>query len=235
MNTFLQDLRYGLRMLAKNPGFTVVGLLTLALGIGANTAIFSVVNSVLLGPLPFRDADRLAIVWESRPAENQNTINPANFMDWKEQNNVFEDMAAFADFRSVVIGDGEPEEIPSQIATPNLFSVLGVEALRGRTLLPGDGKDDQQPVVVISYGLWQRRFGGRSDIVGYHLNLNRRDVTIVGVMPQSFGWFIKKGSLTDKAAEMWMPFVIEGETRQRHGRFMTSVARLKPGVTLEQA
>ena len=235
MNTFWQDLRYGLRMLAKNPGFTVVGVLTLALGIGANTAIFSVVNSVLLGPLPYRDADRLAIVWESRVDEHQNTINPANFMDWKEQNNVFEDMAAFADFRGVVIGDGEPEEIPLQLATPNLFSVLGVEALRGRTLLPGDGQPDQPLVVVISYGLWQRRFGGRSDIVGRQLNLNRRDVTIVGVMPPSFQWFIKKGSLTSKAAEMWTPFVIQGEVRQRHGRFMTSVARLKPGVTLEQA
>src|SRR5882724_7572053 len=117
MHTFWQDLRYGLRMLAKNPGFTAVAVLTLALGIGANTAIFSVVNSVLLGPLPYKDSDRLAIVWEVRAKENQNVANPANFMDWKEQNTVFEDMAAIADFRAIVIGDGESGEIPPQPTT----------------------------------------------------------------------------------------------------------------------
>src|SRR5882724_957595 len=235
MHTFWQDLRYGLRMLAKNPGFTAVAVLTLALGIGANTAIFSVVNSVLLGPLPYKDADRLAIVWEARAKENQNVANPANFMDWKEQNTVFADMAAIVDFRAIVIGDGEPEEIPLQLATPNLFSVLGVEALRGRTLMVSDGQPNQPPVVVISYGLWQRRFGGDGNIIGRHLNINSRDVTVVGVMPPNFQWFIKKGSLTAKPAEIWSPYVITSENRIRRGRFMTVVARLKPGVPLQQA
>ena len=235
MNSFWQDLRYGLRMLAKSPGFTAAAVITLALGIGANSAIFSVVNTVLLGPLPYKDADRLAIVWESGRKSNQNVANPANFMDWKEQNRVFSDMAAIADTRAVVIGDGEPEEIPMQAATPNLFSVLGVEALLGRTLLPEDGQPNQPRVVVIGYALWQRRFGGDPKIVGRHLNINRNEATVVGVMPSGFQWFIKKGSLTSKPPEIWSPFLITNEFRVRHGRFLTVVGRLKPGVTLAQA
>ncbi len=235
MHTFWQDLRYGVRMLLKNPGFTAIAVVTLALGIGANTAIFSVVNSVLLGPLPYKDADKLAIVWESRPAEGRNVANPANFMDWKEQNNSFTDMAAFADSRSVLVGDGEPEEIPMQFGTPNLFSILGVEAHLGRTLLPGDGEADQPRVVVISYGFWQRRFGSDTNIIGRKLNINHLDATVVGVMPTGFQWFIRKGSLTAKAPEMWVPFVITNENRVRSGRFMTVVGRLKPDVTVDQA
>lgn len=235
MNTFWQDLRYGFRMLLKNPGFAIVAVLTLALGIGANTAIFSVVNSVLLGPLPYKDADKLAIVWESRPAEGRNVANPANFMDWKEQNQSFTDMAAFADSRSVLVGDGEPEEIPRQFTTPNLFSILGADALLGRTLLPGDGAPDQPIAVVISYGLWQRRFGGDPGIIGRKLNLDRRDATVVGVMRPDFQWFIRKGSLTAKAPDLWIPFLITGENRVRQGRFLTVVARLKPDVTPAQA
>jgi putative ABC transport system permease protein len=235
MQTFWHDLRYGLRMLVKNPSFTAIAVLTLALGIGANTAIFSVVNSVLLGPLPYSDPDRLAIVWESSPRNDRNVANPANFMDWKEQNSVFSDMAAFADSRTVLVGEGEPEEIPMQFATPNLFSVLGANALLGRTWAPGDGEPNQPAAVVISYGLWQRRFGGDPGIIGRKVNLNYQDTTVVGVMPAGFKWFIKKGSLTAKEAELWTPFRITTENRVRRGRFMTVVARLKPGVTAEQA
>ncbi len=235
MNTFWQDFRYGVRMLIRNPAFTSVAVLTLALGIGANTAIFSVVNSVLLGALPYKDTDRLAIIYESRPAEARNVANPANFMDWKEQNNSFSDMAAFADSRSVLVGDGDPEELPMQFTTPNLFSILGVEAYLGRTLLPGDGEPNQPRTAVLSYGLWQRRFGSDPNIIGRQLNLNRQPTTVIGVMPPNFQWFIRKGSLTAKAAEIWVPFVITNEDRVRRGRFMTVVGRLKPGVTMPQA
>ena len=235
MQNFWQDLRYGLRMLAKSPGFTAVAVLTLALGIGANTAIFSVVNSVLLGTLPYKDADRLAIVWESRHDENRNVANPANYMDWKEQNQVFTDLAGFADRRAVLIGDGEPEELPVQVATPNLFSVLGAEPLLGRTFSADDGQPNQPRAVVISYGLWQRRFGGDAKIIGRHLNINRNDATIVGVMPAGFQWFIKKGSMTAKPPEIWSPFAITNDLRVRQGRFMMVVGRLKPGVTLAHA
>ena len=235
MNTFWQDFRYGMRMLLKNPAFTSVAVLTLALGIGANTAIFSVVNSVLLGALPYKDADRLAMIYESSPRESRNTVNPANFMDWKEQNNSFSDMAGFVDSRSVLVGNGEPEELPMQFATPNLFSVLGVEAFMGRTLLEGDGQPNQPRAVVMSYGLWQRRFGSDPNIIGRQLNLSGQPTTVVGVMPPNFQWFIRKGSLTAKAAEIWLPFQITSDFRVRKGRFMQVVGRLKPGVTMPQA
>jgi putative ABC transport system permease protein len=235
MDSFWHDLRYGTRMLAKSPGFTVVAAVALALGIGANTAIFSVVNAVLLTPLQYRDADKLVIVWEKGLKNNQNVVNPANFMDWNEQNSVFTDMAASLDLNAVMTGDGEPEEIPSQVATTNLFSVLGVDAILGRTFSPDDGKPNQTRVVVLSYGLWQRRFGGDPTIIGRKLNINRAEAIVIGVMPAGFSWHVKKGSLTAKVAEMWSPFVITNEMRTRQGRFMTVVARIKPEVTLDQA
>src|SRR5882724_6947975 len=235
METLWQDLKYGARMLSKSPGFTLVAVIALALGIGANTAIFSVVNAVLLRALPFRDADKLVVVWEKSRKNDQNVVNPANFMDWSEQNSAFTEMAAIFDRNAVMVGDGEPEEIPSQFATTNLFSMLGVEALLGRTFLTDDAKPDQPRVVVLSYGLWQRRFGGDPNIIGRKLNINRAEATVIGVMPAGFKWHIKKGSLTAKAAEMWSPWVITNEMRTRHGRFMTVAARIKPDVTLEQA
>ena len=235
MSSFWQDIRYGVRMLIKSPAFTSVAVLTLALGIGANTAIFSVVNSVLLGTLPYRNAEQLALVWEHSPRNDRNVGNPANFMDWKEQNSSFADMAAFVDTRSVLIGEGDPEELPMQLANPNLFSVLGVDAYLGRTLIPGDGEPNQPRVVVLSYGLWQRRFGSDPNIVGRQLNLGRQPTTVVGVMPPNFRWFIRKGSLTAKEAEAWMPYVITNENRVRQGRFLSVVGRLRPGVTMPQA
>jgi putative ABC transport system permease protein len=237
MQTLLQDLRYGMRMLLKEPGFTVVAVITLALGIGASTAIFSVVNAVLLSSLPYREADRLVIVWETRRDRNrlENVINLGNFFDWKEQNSVFEDMGAFFDTSFVLTGDREPEEVPSQIATPNLFSLLGVNAILGRTFNPDDGKPGQPRPVLLSYGLWQRRFGGDSKVIGRKLIINGQDATIVGVMPANFTWHIKKGSMTRKSAEMWSPWQVAEELRQRRGRFASAVARLKPGVTRAQA
>lgn len=235
MEQLWHDLRYGARMLAKSPGFTAVAIIALALGIGANTAIFSVVNAALLRPLPYPDADKLVIVWEKSRRNDQNVINPANFMDWSEQNNVFTDMAATFDRSAVLVGDGEPEEVPAQLATNNLFSLLGVDALLGRTFSADDGKPEQPRVVILSYGLWQRRFGGDPNIIGRKLNVNRAEAIVIGVMPAGFKWHIHKGSMTTKTAELWSPFVITNEMRTRQGRFMTSVARIKPDVTFEQA
>src|ERR1041385_1362 len=192
MQILLQDIRYGIRMLLKKPGFTLVAIITLALGIGANTAIFSVVNAVLLRALPYREADKLVVVWERSQRNDQNVANPANFMDWREQNHVFTDMGAIFDTSASLTGDGEPEEIPAQLATANLFSILGVEPILGRAFSPDDGKPDQPRVVVLSYGLWQRRFGGDPHIIGRKLNLNRAETTVIGVMPAGFKWHIKK-------------------------------------------
>jgi len=146
-----QDLRYGARMLLKNKGFTAVAALTLALGVGANTAIFSVVNAVLLRAFPYREADRLVVVWEKNQRTEQNTISPANFFDWREQNRVFEGMAAFYDAPNSLAGDGAPEEVPRQVATDNLFSVLGVNASLGRTFTPEDGQPGQTSSAMV-YG-----------------------------------------------------------------------------------
>jgi putative ABC transport system permease protein len=235
VNLLAQDIRFGFRMLVKNPVVTLVAVLALTLGIGANTAIFSVVHAVMLGSLPYSNADQLAVVWEKRPENDQNVINIGNFTDWKKQNTVFSDMAAFFDYRSSVIGDGPPEEIPSQLATPNLFSVLGVSPLKGRTFTDDDANEGVPSVVVIGYGLWQRRYGGDPNIVGKTITLNNSPATIVGVVPQGFDWHVRKASRTRKAAEIWTPWRFHPNMLLRRGRFAMSVARMKPGVTLAQA
>jgi putative ABC transport system permease protein len=228
-----QDLRYGARMLLKNPGFTTIAVITLALGIGANTAIFSVVNAVLIRAFPYLQPDRLVIVWETRRGE-QNTVSPANFFDWQDQNSVFDGMAAYADTRVNFIGDGGPEEIPAQRTTANLFSVLGVNALLGRTFAEEDGKPGQNNVAVISFGLWQSRFGGDPRVIGRKVILNAVERTVIGVLPPDVKWHVRKFSVTGQTAELWVP-TITNEMRQNRGRFIGAVARLKPGVTLPQA
>jgi putative ABC transport system permease protein len=235
MRTTLQDLRYGARMLVKNPGLTLVAVIALTLGIGANTAIFTVVDAVLLRSMPYADAERLAMVWEKRPANAQNVINLGNFFDWKAQSTVFEDMAAFFDLNRNLTSDGEPEELTGQIATTNLFSLLGVNAIKGRTFAPDDGKDGQPEVVVIGYDLWQRRFGGDPNIVGRSMTLNNQKTAIIGVLPADVGWYVQKGSMVKKAPEIWLPWQISNTLRERKGRFARAVGRLKPGVTLAQA
>lgn len=237
MTTLLADLRFGARMLLKSPMMTIIALVALTLGIGANTAIFSVVNAVLLRTLPYAAADRLVMVWEKRQGarSDQNVINLGNFFDWKEQNQVFTDMAAFFDRSFNLTSDGEPEEVPGQYGTTNLFSVLGTNAILGRTFLADDGLEGQPRVVVISYGLWQRRFGGDSQIIGRQITLNNQPNTIIGVLPPDFGWHIQKGTQTSKPADIWVPWQISNEMRERRGRFASAVARLKPGVTSELA
>ena len=237
MNTLLTDIRFGVRMLLKNPMVTVVALVALTLGIGANTAIFSVVNAVLLRTYPYADAERLVLVWEKRQGgtTDQNVINLGNFTDWKEQNQVFSDMAAFFDRSFNLTGDGEPEEVPGEYATTNLFPVLGSNAVLGRTFTDEDGRDGQPRVAVISYGLWQRRFGGDRQIVGHQMTLNGLPATVIGVMPSGFGWHIRRGTQASKPADIWLPWQISNDLRQRRGRFASAVARLKPGVSMDQA
>jgi putative ABC transport system permease protein len=234
MTTLLADIRFGARMLVKSPMMTFIALLALTLGIGANTAIFSVVHAVLLRTFPYSDPEKLVLVWEKRQGArtDQNVINLGNFSDWKEQNQVFTDMAVFFDRTFNLTSDGEPEEVPIQYGTTNLFSVLGTNALLGRTFV---NEDAGQPRVVISYGLWQRRFGGDSNIIGHQITLNEKVNTIVGVLPANFGWHIQKGTQASRPADIWVPFQITNELRQRRGRFASAVARLKPGVSMDQA
>lgn len=238
IETLLQDIRYGARVLAKHKGFTAVAVLTLALGIGANTAIFSVVNELLLRPLPFRDAERLVMLWEVTPeGRHENTTSRANFRAWRDQSKAFEDMAAFSDQRLNLTGVGDPEEISVQLATPELFQVLGVEPVLGRSITQEDARPGTSDVAVLSYGIWQRRFGGDTRIVGKPIMLNGSPFTVVGVMPPDFQWHIRKRSGTGRPAEIWtvLDMPTEGSRTSERGRFLSVVARLKPGVSLEQA
>jgi len=231
----IQDLRYGVRVLAKSPVFTAVAVITLGLAVGANTAIFSVVNELLLRSLPFPDAQRIVMVWEVTPeGRHQNTTSRANFRTWREQCSAFEQLAAFSDQRANMTGNGDLEEISVQLATVELFQVLGVKPLMGRTLTNDDGLA-KSPGVLLGYGIWQRQFGGDPQILGKPITLNGIPFEVVGVMPAGFQWHIRSRSGTGKPAEMWRVLSMPTEGPSLLGRFLSVVGRLKPGATLEQA
>ena len=234
VGTFWLDVRYAVRGFLKSPGFTAVALLALALGIGANTAIFSVVSAVLLRALPYRSPERLVVVWEKnrRRGDRHNVTSPANFLEWQAQSKSFEAMAAFYDTRFNLTGAGEPAEVTAQVATANLFAVLGADAALGRTFAPEDAEPGRNNVVILSHGFWQRQLGGARDAVGKTVALSGEQMEIIGVMPPDFRWFIKENSRSGKPAELWLPTKLNP---QRRGRYMSAVARLRPGVTFEQA
>ena len=231
MQTFIQDIRYGLRSLRKRPGFTAVAVITLALGIGANAAIFSVVNAVLLKPLQFRDPERLAILWEDASFVGfpRNTPAPANYVDWKNQAQSFEDVAATHESSLNLTGDGEPERVPTRRITHNFFSVLGVQPLIGRGFLPEEDRPNSNKVVVLSYPLWQSRYGGDRNILNRTILLNGEQHTVVGVMPAGFQWL-------DTEERLFVPLALNAEAlANRGGHYLTVIARLKPGVPMAQA
>ena len=240
VETLLQDLHYGTRMLLKDPGFTLVAVLTLALGMGATTAIFSVVNAVLLRPLPFRDPSRLVVVWENFLPLNHphNVAAPANFLDWEKQNTVFEGMAAMADTNANLTGSGDPQQIVVGNVTPGFFSVVGVNPILGSGFTADNWNEGKDDVVLLDYGLWKERFGGDPGIVGKTIHLNGNPVVVVGVAPKDFTLFIKDGTLTGSRPQMWSPWVVPkdwGDRTQGVGRYLTVLARMKPGVTVAQA
>lgn len=228
---FLHDLRYAIRLQRKNPGFTIVAVIALALGIGANTAIFSVVNTVLLRPLPYKDPERLVMVWEeaTKAGYPQDTPTAANFGDWRDQNQVFEGMAAITDTSFNLTGAGDPERLEGQRVSTSLFPLLGVEPQLGRVFTAGEDQPGSERVVLLSYGLWQRRFGGDAGIVGKTLQLNGVSYTVVGVMPARF-------QFPTADDEAWVPIAFSQEDAADRGRhYLRVVARIKPNVTLAQA
>ena len=235
MKSFLQDVRYGLRVFRTHPGFAAVVLVTLALGIGANTAIFSVVNAVLLRPLPFPSADRLTMVWERKDTEAPNVVSPANFLAWKDENDVFDKLAAFVTVRASITGRGEPEEIPAQVVTEDFFPALGVPPALGRTLTPKDCTPEAPDVVVLSHGYWQRRYHGDPKVVGTSLTINGQVAEIVGVMPAGFAFQVRDNALASGAPEMWAAMAFRAQDRVPRGRYLSAVARLAPGVDLKRA
>jgi putative ABC transport system permease protein len=228
METIFQDLRYGMRQLLRSPGFTAVAIITLALGIGANTAIFSFVDAVLLKPLPYPHPERIVSVWEKPPGGDRNGISTLNFLDWKRQNHCFQFLSAVEWDTVTWTGSGEPQQINVQEVSASYFNVLGVGATLGRTFAPGDDQPGNDQEVVLSNRIWQSRFGGDPKVIGRKITLDDKDYTIIGVLPA--------GSEFDRTwQEMWLPLVFRPADMTRDFHWFIAIARLKPRVTLKQA
>src|SRR5205814_3609343 len=223
-----QDLRYGLRTLAKNPAFTSIAIIALALGIGANSAIFSVVDAVLLRPLPFKKPAQLVMLWENAAHLGfpKNTPSPANFLDWRAQNTVFTGMAAMATKNFNLTGVGEPERLDGRRVSVNLFDLLGMQPHFGRGFLPQEDTPGTH-VVILSHGLWQRRFGSDPRIIGQTVNLNGESYSVVGVMPPG----INVPSREKWKDQLWVPIAFPSEESQSRGNhYLEVIARMKPGI-----
>jgi len=230
METLWKDISLAIRVLRTNRGSTLVALLALVLGIGANTAIFSVVNAALLRPMPFRDPDRLVMVWEASPRTGKNNVvNPENFADWQKRNHSFEKMAAYVPFQlsMAVTGDGAPEEVPANFATREFFSILGVQPAMGRDFLPEDDAPGKDHVALISDGLWRRRYGADPHIIGRKLSVQGQASEVIGVLPQGFRF-------PEITADIWRLAHIDASA-PRQGRSLAAIARLKPAVSISQA
>ena len=226
MSTLLQDLRYAARTLRRSPGFALVAVLTLALGIGATTAIFSVVDTTILRPLPFPEPDRLVRLWETTPRGDDFTASDPNFLDFREHNRAFEEMAAYRQATLSLTGDGEPERLEGMAVTHTLFPLLGATPALGRTF----GAEEDRPggdnrVVVLSHELWQRRFGADPSIVGRSITLDGQDHIVTGVMRPGFRF---------PGTELWVPLAPD-PTSDRDDHWLNVVGRLKPGVSVKQA
>lgn len=228
MENILKDLRYGCRMLWKNPGYTLIAVLTLALGIGANAAVFSVVNALLLRPMPYPNFERITYVWASDSnGENRFSVSPYNYTDLRARNQSFESYAAFHYASAALTGNGNPESLSAINASADFGKVAGVQPLQGRWFTADEDAPGKNLVAVISYGLWQRRFGGK-EIVGQNIQLNGETFTVIGVMPKNFNF-------PQNSIEIWKPLALDLSKYQRGTSFLQSVARLKPGVSYQQA
>jgi putative ABC transport system permease protein len=232
MQTLWQDLRYGARMLLKKPGFTLIAIITLALGIGANTAIFSVVNAALLRPLPYEESERLVVLYETNPQQGRDemSVSYPNFADWRAQSQSFEQLAACLYGGMILTGKDEPARLQVVAVSADFFAMLRVKPLRGRVFLPEEDKVGGAPVVLLSHALWQSRFGGDEGLIGRQIMLDRKSRTVIGVMPPNFA--LPPGDQT----EVWMAIgTLADQMQNRAVHRMTAIGRLKSGVTLRQA
>jgi predicted permease len=230
----LQDLRYGARSLRKNPGFTAIAILTLALGIGANTSLFSVVNGVLLNPLPYPHPEQLITLHESKPNFKNGSISYPNFLDWQKDNHAFSAMAITRRYTFSLTGLGEAEQVRTRFISSDFFSVIGVTPVLGRVFAPGEDKIGAAPIALISAGFWNRKFGGSPDVLGKTLNLDGRAYTIVGVIPAGFDLLLQ----SVRTPEVYVPIGQWSNpllTQRSAGLGFHGIGRLKPGVTIEQA
>ncbi len=228
MSSLLQDLRYAWRTLANSPGFTAVALLTLALGIGANTAIFSFVDGLLLRPLPYKDASRIVRVLEKPPLGERNGISTLNFLDWQKDNTAFDFMAAQTGAAMTLTGAHDPIQLRAARVSARYFDIFGIRAAVGRTFLPGEDQPGKDKVVVLSHALWVSQFGSNPSIIESKVSLDNEPYIVVGVLPA--------GGAFDRAfAQLWRPLAFEPSNMTRNFHWLTSFARLKEGVSLEQA
>jgi putative ABC transport system permease protein len=229
--TFLRDLSFAARMLWKNPGFTAVAVLAVALGVGANTTIFSCVNALLLRPFSYETTDRAVMVWERGVGEtnNRNSVAPANYLDWRDQTKVFEELAAYGSQHFSLNDGDQPERVPGARVTPNLFRVLGARAERGRAFSEEEATAGREQVVILKHDLWERRFGSDPDIVGKTIRIDGKPHTVVGVMPDSFEFPLGFN-------EVWTPLVLDPKDKEsRFNHYLQVAGLLRPGATVAQA
>jgi putative ABC transport system permease protein len=228
-----QDVRYGMRMLLKNPGFTLIAVFALALGIGANSAIFSVVNALLLRPLPYKNPNQLVVIWENATHLGfpKNTPSPANFLDWQKQNTLFTAMGAFGERSFNLTGVGEPERLDGRRVSANLFDLLGVRPILGRNFVPDEDKPGTK-VAVLNESLWRRRFGSDPGVIGRALTLNGESYTVVGVLPNT----VRLPAFGNWRDQVWVPLAFTAEEAASRGNhYLEVIGRMKAGVTLQQA
>jgi putative ABC transport system permease protein len=232
METLWQDLRFGCRMLLRNPGFAIVAVLTLAIGIGATVAIFSVVNGVLLHPLPFRNPDRIVLLWETEASRDidRGTASLAEFLDWRDQSHTFQELSAYRVLYFTLTGQGEPEQVSGAQTSANFFRLLGVQPFLGRDFSPEEEQPGHENVVILTYGLWQRRYGGNPAILGQSIALSGQLFTVIGILPRSFTLYG-----TDRDNDLWMPLVYDRAQLDREDHEFTIFGRLKDGIALPGA
>src|SRR5579864_9538425 len=233
MTGLLQDVRYGLRVLSKSSGFAAVAVLTLALGIGANTAIFSVVNGVLLNPLPFPNAKRIVSLFQDKPDFSRGSISYPNFLDWQRDNRSFEAIAAYRWADGSLTGSGQAEEVDAQHISASFFPILGVKTILGRNFNPDEDRRGANPTLLISEGLWKRKFGSDPNILGKRIIVGGEGRTIIGVIPASFRLNVQNF----RTADIYEPIgeEIDPAFYKRDSFWGTdAIGLLKPGVTLEQ-
>lgn len=234
MNGIIQNLRYFLRQLRKNPGFAAVAIATLALGIGANTAIFSVADAVLLRNLPYKDPQRLVLLWSvGRDGDTRDQSSFTDIDDYRSQNHVFENVVPFASWGATFIGEGDPTRVPGMLVGDGYFRLMGAKPFLGRDFLPDEQIDGKDNEIILSYGLWQQRFGGDRRIVGRQIDLSGSPYTVVGVAPQDFPML--PPTLVDGPAQFYRPVAEKHDDKERLSRHLRAIARLKPGTSIEQA
>jgi putative ABC transport system permease protein len=240
MGAFVQDIRYGVRAFVQRPGFTAVAVLTLAIGIGATTTIFSVVDAVLLKPLPYPDADRLFVLWESNDRRGMPYMNvaPPNFADWRARSRSFESMGVWRDQSFTLTGHGAAEQVHGAGMSHDLFEVLRVPPLMGRTFTASEDQPGGPPVVLVSHGFWRRWFNGRSDVIGQTVEINGMAHEVIGVMPAHFAFappVAFEGVPAPKVNELWTPLATNLPGGQRGAHYLLALGRLAPGVTTQAA